>query len=131
MDSAAYYGDLVINSGRFIMETDFMNLWQVAYPKGYPNVTITIGTPPYNYDGVSGIAAGESAKLNAANSSREIIFAAQFRFYCRRQPLTRIFSLSVRCGNTGAHQKCRQFQRPSVQAHGSFRLHHRSVRQGQ
>jgi starch-binding outer membrane protein, SusD/RagB family len=78
IDSAAYYADLVITSNRFFLEADYMNLWAVAYPKGYPNTTVTIGAPPYNFDGVSGIAAGESAKLSSSNNSREIIFAAQF-----------------------------------------------------
>lgn len=78
MDSAAYYADLVINSNRFILEPDYMNLWAVAYPKGYPNTTVTIGAPPYNFDGVSGIAAGETSKLAVSNNSKEIIFAAQF-----------------------------------------------------
>jgi hypothetical protein len=78
MDSAAYYAEKVITDNRFILEPDYMNLWAVAYPKGYPNVQVTIGTPPYNFDGSSGIAAGETSKLNASNNSKEIIFAAQF-----------------------------------------------------
>lgn len=78
IDSAAYYADLVITSNRFFLEADYMNLWAVAYPKGYPNTTVTIGAPPYNFDGVSGIAAGETSKLSSSNNSREIIFAAQF-----------------------------------------------------
>ncbi|AXY75945.1 RagB/SusD family nutrient uptake outer membrane protein [Paraflavitalea soli] len=78
MDSAAYYADLVISSNKFILEPDYMNLWAVVYPKGYPNTTVTIGTPPYNFDGVSGVASGETSKLSASNNSKEIIFAAQF-----------------------------------------------------
>lgn len=78
LDSAAYYAEKVITDNRFMLEPDYMNLWAVAYPKGYPNVQVTIGTPPYNFDGSSGIAAGETSKLNASNASKEIIFAAQF-----------------------------------------------------
>jgi hypothetical protein len=78
MDSAAYYADLVINAPQFVLEPDYMNLWAVVYPKGYPNVAVSVGTPPYNFDGASGVASGETSKLNACNNSKEIIFAAQF-----------------------------------------------------
>jgi starch-binding outer membrane protein, SusD/RagB family len=78
MDSAAYYADLVINSTRFTLEPDYMNLWAVVYPKGYPNTIVTIGTPPYNFDGISGVSSGETSKLGVSNNSKEIIFAAQF-----------------------------------------------------
>src|SRR5215213_6785872 len=78
MDSAAYYAEAVINAGGFVLEPDYMNLWVVVYPKGYPNVTVTIGSPPYNYDGVSGIASGDGSNLTKSNNSEEIIFAAQF-----------------------------------------------------
>jgi hypothetical protein len=78
MDSAVYYAEQVFSGNKFILEPDYMNLWAVAYPKGYPNTTVTIGAPPYNFDGASGVAAGETSKLNVSNNSKEIIFAAQF-----------------------------------------------------
>jgi hypothetical protein len=78
MDSAVYYAEQVFSGNKYILEPDYMNLWAVAYPKGYPNTTVSIGTPPYNFDGNSGVASGETAKLNACNGSKEIIFAAQF-----------------------------------------------------
>jgi hypothetical protein len=88
MDSAAYFAEQVIAAtGVYTLEADYMNLWQVAYPKGYPNVAVNIGSPgppvvqgavPYNTDGASGVPSGESSKLAAGNASREIVFAAQF-----------------------------------------------------
>jgi hypothetical protein len=50
MDSAAYYADQVINSGTFQLETDFGKLWDIS-----------------NY-----------SNSRAAQTSKEIIFAAQF-----------------------------------------------------
>jgi hypothetical protein len=78
MDSAGYFAEQVVTSAQYILEPDYMNLWLVTYPKGYPNTTVTIGQPPYNTDGASGIAAGDPANLAKSNTSREIIFAAQF-----------------------------------------------------
>ena len=82
MDSAAYYAELVINSGTYQLEQDYMNLWRGVYPKGYPQVQApalgTNGTPPYNTNFASGIAAGDYAEFQAAQASKEIIFAAQF-----------------------------------------------------
>lgn len=78
MDSAAYYAEAVINSGTVTLEPDYMTLWAVVYPKGYPNTTVTIGTPPYNFDGASGVASGDASNLAKSNGSKEIIFAAQF-----------------------------------------------------
>lgn len=87
MDSAIYYAELVINSGTYILEPDYMNLWQVVYPKGYPNVQVNTGSAgppvvqgvvPYNSDGAAGISSGETSKLTAGNNSREIILGAQF-----------------------------------------------------
>jgi hypothetical protein len=78
LDSAGYFAEQVITGSQYILEPDYMNLWLVTYPKGYPNVTVTIGQPPYNTDGASGIAAGDPANLAKSNNSKEIIFAAQF-----------------------------------------------------
>lgn len=82
LDSAIYYAELVINSGMYILEPDYKNLWNGSYVKGYPRPVITPigvdGQPPYNYNGNSGIASGELANIQAANNSKEIIFAAQF-----------------------------------------------------
>lgn len=78
MDSAAYYAEQVISSAQYTLEPDYMNLWLVAYPKGYPQVIVSIGQPPYNTDGNSGIASGDGGNLAKSNNSKEIIFAAQF-----------------------------------------------------
>lgn len=78
MDSAAYFAEQVIASSQYILEPDYMNLWAVVYPKGYPNTTVTIGSPPYNFDGASGIASGDASALARSNNSKEILFAAQF-----------------------------------------------------
>lgn len=72
IDSAAYYADLVINSGNYQLEKDYMNIWNGVYPANYPKVvTPNIGqngTPP----------AGDYSKFQSAQQSKEIIFAAQF-----------------------------------------------------
>lgn len=83
MDSAAYYADLVINSGSYALETDYLNIWKGVYPKGYPNVTVnatltTDGDPPYNTNYQSTVSAGDYAEYQVAQASKEIIFAAQF-----------------------------------------------------
>ncbi len=82
MDSAAYYADLVINSNVYVLEQDYKNLFNGVYPKGHPRPSITpIGTdgqPPYNFNGTSGVPAGNLADVQAANNSKEVIFAAQF-----------------------------------------------------
>lgn len=82
MDSAAYYAEQVINGGVFVLETDYKNLWNGVYVKGHPRPTITPigsdGQPPYNYNGSSSIPSGEIGNIQAANNSKEVIFAAQF-----------------------------------------------------
>lgn len=82
MDSAAYYADLVINSGNYILEPDYMNLWRGVYPKGYPNVVTppvgVNGDPPYNTNYASGVNAVDYAEFTIQQASKEIIFAAQF-----------------------------------------------------
>lgn len=73
IDSAAYYADLVINDkADYQLETDFMNIWNGVYPNGYPKVT----TPPIGQNGTA--PAGDYSKFQAAQQSKEIIFAAQF-----------------------------------------------------
>lgn len=71
MDSVIFHAEAVI-SGPYILESDFMNLWNGVYPSGYPNVV----TPALGANGTAPV--GDYSKIKAANSSREIIFAAQF-----------------------------------------------------
>jgi hypothetical protein len=82
LDSAIYFAEQVINSGAFVLEPDYKNLWGGTYPKGYPRPSVTSigadGQPPYNFDGKSGIASGDLSSIQAAQNSKEIIFAAQF-----------------------------------------------------
>ncbi|BAV06381.1 Starch-binding associating with outer membrane [Filimonas lacunae] len=83
MDSAIYYAELVINSGTYVLEADYLNLWKGVYPKGYPKVAVTAtinadGDPPYNTNYQSTVAAGDYAEFQTAQASKEIIFAAQF-----------------------------------------------------
>ncbi|WP_295118590.1 RagB/SusD family nutrient uptake outer membrane protein [uncultured Chitinophaga sp.] len=82
MDSAFYFADLVISSGNYILEPNYMNLWKGVYPKGYPQVTTppvgVNGDPPYNTNYASGVNAVDYAEFQAAQASKEIIFAAQF-----------------------------------------------------
>ncbi|GEP96509.1 RagB/SusD family nutrient uptake outer membrane protein [Chitinophaga cymbidii] len=82
MDSAAYFAEQVINGGVFVLESDYRNLWNGAYVKGYPRPTVTPigsdGQPPYNFNGASSIPSGEIGNIQAANNSKEVIFAAQF-----------------------------------------------------
>lgn len=68
MDSAAYYADLVINSGNYTLEPNYANLWNGVY-----------ATQPVPAIGENGSApAGDYSKIQAANASKEIILAAQF-----------------------------------------------------
>ncbi|MBZ4192190.1 RagB/SusD family nutrient uptake outer membrane protein [Niabella beijingensis] len=68
MDSAIYYAnDVIVNSGH-VLETDFGNLFNAAYPDGTIAPLGQNGTAP----------AGSKAKIDANNASNEIIFAAQF-----------------------------------------------------
>ncbi|MEJ6981906.1 RagB/SusD family nutrient uptake outer membrane protein [Pedobacter sp. P351] len=71
MDSAIVHAEAVV-AGPYVLEADFMNLWNGVYPNGYPNtITPAIGS--------SGSApAGDYSKITAANNSKEVIFAAQF-----------------------------------------------------
>lgn len=72
IDSAAYYADLVINSGNYQLEPDYMNLWNGVYPNGYPKVS----TPAIGQNGTA--PSGDYSKFQSAQQSKEIIFAAQF-----------------------------------------------------
>ena len=82
MDSAIYFSELVITGGVFVLETDYKDLWNGVYVKGYPRPTTTPigsdGQPPYNFNGASSIPSGEIGNIQAANNSKEVIFAAQF-----------------------------------------------------
>ncbi|MBD0285864.1 MAG: RagB/SusD family nutrient uptake outer membrane protein, partial [Flavisolibacter sp.] len=68
MDSAAYFAEQVINSGVYQLEPDYANLWNGVYP------THTI--PAIGENGSA--PRGDYSKFQAAQASREIIFAAQF-----------------------------------------------------
>ncbi len=68
MDSAAYYADLVINSGNYILEPNYANLWNGVYANHV--------VPPIGQNGSA--PAGEYSRIQQANASKEIILAAQF-----------------------------------------------------
>lgn len=72
MDSTIYYANQVINGGNYVLEADYMNLWNGVYPAGYPKVVTPDigknGTPP----------SGDYSKFQTAQASKEIILAAQF-----------------------------------------------------
>lgn len=68
IDSAAYYAEQVISSGNYILETDYANLWNGVYA--------THAIPPIGENG--SFPKGDYSKFQAAQASREIIFAAQF-----------------------------------------------------
>lgn len=68
MDSAIYYANDVITNSGHALETDFGNLFNAAYPDGR--------IPPLGENGAQ--PTGSRARLEANNSSNEIIFAAQF-----------------------------------------------------
>ncbi|WP_207422186.1 RagB/SusD family nutrient uptake outer membrane protein [Desertivirga brevis] len=72
IDSAAFYADQVINSGTYALEEDYMSLFSGVYPDNYPNVR----TPAIGQNGPA--PAGDYSKIQQANRSREVIFAAQF-----------------------------------------------------
>jgi len=72
MDSTIYYANQVINSGNYILEPDYMNLWYGVYPAGYPKVA----TPDIGKNGTA--PSGDYAKFQTAQASKEIILAAQF-----------------------------------------------------
>ncbi len=68
MDSAIIFADSVIKFGPHVLESNFGNLWSVAYPNGSIPKAGFDGTPP----------AADKAKLTSNNNSNEIVFAAQF-----------------------------------------------------
>jgi hypothetical protein len=68
MDSAAYYAEQVINSTNYVLEPDYANLWNGVYP--------THTVPPIGENGSA--PRGDYSRFQAAQASREIIFAAQF-----------------------------------------------------
>lgn len=68
MDSAAYYAEQVINSNTYALEADYANLWNGVYA--------THAIPPIGENGAA--PKGDYSKFQAAQASREIIFAAQF-----------------------------------------------------
>lgn len=68
MDSAIYFAnDVIVNSGH-VLESDFGNLFNAAYPDGAIPVLGQNGAAPLS----------SKAKIDANNASNEIIFAAQF-----------------------------------------------------
>jgi hypothetical protein len=68
IDSAAYYADLVINSGNYALEPNYANLWNGVYPtQTVPAIGVN-GTAP----------SGDYSKIQAANLSKEVLLAAQF-----------------------------------------------------
>ncbi len=68
MDSVIYFAnDVIVNSGH-TLEADFGNLFNASYPDGRIAPLGENGTPP----------TGSRARIDANNSSNEIIFAAQF-----------------------------------------------------
>lgn len=68
MDSAIYYANDVINNSGHALEVDYGNLFNASYPDGRIAPLGENGTPP----------TGSRDRINANNSSNEIIFAAQF-----------------------------------------------------
>jgi len=68
MDSAIYYANSVITSSGHVLEADFGNLFNAAYPDGAIPVLGQNGAAPLS----------SKAKIDANNASNEIIFAAQF-----------------------------------------------------
>jgi starch-binding outer membrane protein, SusD/RagB family len=68
IDSAAYYAELVINSGNYALEPDYANLWNGVYP--------THTVPRIGENGTA--PRGDYSKFQAAQASKEIILAAQF-----------------------------------------------------
>lgn len=71
LDSTIFHA-LAVISGPAVLESDYMNLWNGVYPNGYPNVT----TPALGQSSTA--PAGDYAKIKASNSSKEVLFAAQF-----------------------------------------------------
>ena len=68
MDSAIYFAnDVIANSGH-VLEADYGNLFNAAYPDGTIAPLGQVGAPPLS----------SKAKIDANNASNEIIFAAQF-----------------------------------------------------
>ena len=68
IDSAAYYADLVINSGNYLLEPNYANLWNGVYPNQTVPAIGENGTAP----------SGDYSKIQAANASKEVILSAQF-----------------------------------------------------
>ncbi|MFD2162107.1 RagB/SusD family nutrient uptake outer membrane protein [Paradesertivirga mongoliensis] len=71
MDSTILHAKAVI-AGPYTLEPDYMNLWNGVYPNGYPNTI----TPAIGEQGAAPV--GDYSKIKLSNSSKEIIFAAQF-----------------------------------------------------
>ncbi|RYZ62303.1 MAG: RagB/SusD family nutrient uptake outer membrane protein, partial [Chitinophagaceae bacterium] len=68
MDSAIYYANDVITNSGHALEADYGNLFNAAYPDGR--------IPPLGENGAQ--PTGSRSRIDANNSSNEIIFAAQF-----------------------------------------------------
>jgi len=71
LDSTIKHG-LDVIAGPYVLEKDYMNLFAGSYPAGYPNVL----TPPIGENGSA--PAGDYARVQATNKSKEVLFAAQF-----------------------------------------------------